>query len=138
MGGRARSQGRRRAILLEQGQEHGWPVVSYATNYNNVPIDSPDNHPEFKPKLYWTPSSPTNNITFYKAMFPQWNGSTLIGGMGTKTLNRIVIKGATATPAERFWDVGKRIRDVAVADGAIWLIEDDKAGGCSGHAEMTG
>jgi glucose/arabinose dehydrogenase len=116
---------------IERGKNYGWPVVSYATNYNGVPIDSPDSHPEFeKPKLYWTPILAPGSITFYKgAMFPQWNGSALIGGMGTKTLNRIVISGPTAKSAER-WDVGKRIRDVAVApDGAIWLIEDDKAGG---------
>ncbi len=36
--------------------------------------------------------------------------------MVSKTLNRIVIGGDTATTAER-WDVGKRVRDVEVAPG---------------------
>jgi glucose/arabinose dehydrogenase len=62
-------------------------------------------------------------------MFPQWNGSALMGGMKTMTLNRIVVDGATATPAER-WDVGHRIRDVEVApDGALWMLEDGNPGG---------
>jgi glucose/arabinose dehydrogenase len=62
-------------------------------------------------------------------MFPQWNGSLLMGGMATKTLNRIIVSGATAKPAER-WDVGHRIRDVEVGpDGALWMLEDANPGG---------
>jgi aldose sugar dehydrogenase len=53
----------------------------------------------------------------------------LLGGMATMSFNRIVIDGTTAKPAER-WDVGKRIRDVAVApDGNVWLLEDSATGG---------
>ena len=63
-------------------------------------------------------------------MFPDWQGSALMGGMATMTLNRMVLDGkGGATPAER-WSVGHRIRDVEVGpDGALWLLEDDKAGG---------
>jgi len=62
-------------------------------------------------------------------MFPQWQGSALIGGMATKTLSRITFDGhGGATPAER-WDVGHRIRDVEVApDGAVWMLEDADPG----------
>ena len=28
--------------LIEKGKNYGWPLVSYATNYNGVPIPSPD------------------------------------------------------------------------------------------------
>ena len=63
-------------------------------------------------------------------MFPEWNGSALIGGMGSKTLNRITFDGnGGAKDADR-WDVGHRIRDVEVApDGAVWMIEDSMTGG---------
>ena len=116
--------------LIEPGKNYGWPLVSYAANYDGVPIDSPDSRPDLtKPVLYWTPVIAPGNLVFYKgAMFPQWQGSALIGGMGTKTLNRIVISGASAKSAER-WDVGHRIRDVEVApDGALWLLEDADPG----------
>jgi len=118
--------------LIEPGKNYGWPLVSYATNYNGVPIPSPDTQPDLvKPVIYWTPVIAPGNFTFYQgAMFPQWNGSALIGGMQTRTLSRVTFDGkGGATPAER-WAVGHRIRDVAVGpDGAVWLIEDANPGG---------
>jgi len=118
--------------LIEPGKNYGWPLVSYATNYNGVPIPSPDTRPDLtKPVIYWTPVIAPGNLVFYKgAMFPQWQGSALIGGMGTKTLNRVTFDGkGGATSAER-WSVGHRIRDVRVApDGAVWMVEDANPGG---------
>lgn len=81
--------------------------------------------------IYWTPVIAPGNFTFYEgAMFPQWNGSALVGGLSTRSLSRITFDGkGGATPAER-WDVGHRVRDVAVApDGAVWLIENSRDGG---------
>ena len=117
--------------LIEPSKNYGWPLVSYATNYNRVPIPSPDTRPDLtKPVIYWTPIIGPGNLMFYKgAMFPQWQGSALIGGMESKTLNRITFDGkGGAVPAER-WDVGYRIRDVEVAsDGALWMLEDANPG----------
>ena len=118
--------------LIEPGKNYGWPLVSYATNYNRTPIPSPDTRPDLtKPVIYWTPIIGPGNFVFYKgAMFPQWQGSALIGGMETQTLIRVTFDGkGGAKPGER-WEVGHRIRDVAVApDGAVWMIEDANPGG---------
>jgi glucose/arabinose dehydrogenase len=118
--------------LIERGKNYGWPLVSYATNYDGVPIPSPDTRPDLaKPVIYWTPVIAPGNFVFYKgAMFPQWQGSALIGGLATRSLSRITFDGkGGATPAER-WDVGHGIRDVAVGpDGAVWLIENANPGG---------
>jgi len=117
--------------LIEPGKNYGWPLVSYATNYDGVPIDSPDTRSDLaKPVIYWTPVIAPGNMVFYKGkVFSAWNGSLLIGGMATKTLSRITFDGkGGATPAER-WDVGHRIRDVAVAsDGTVWMLEDANPG----------
>ena len=118
--------------LIEPGKNYGWPLVSYAVNYNGVPIPSPDTRADLtKPVIYWTPIIAPGNLTFYGgAMFPQWKGSALMGGMATQTLNRITFDGkGGATTAER-WSVGHRIRDVEVApDGAVWMLEDRNPGG---------
>ena len=118
--------------LIEPGKNYGWPLVSYAVNYDGVPIPSPDTRPDLtKPVIYWTPVIAPGNFTFYKGpMFPQWVGSALIGGMGGRSISRVTFDGkGGATPAER-WDAGHRIRDVAVGpDGAVWLLEDANPGG---------
>jgi len=118
--------------LIEPGKNYGWPLVSYAVNYNGVPIPSPDTRADLtKPVIYWTPIIAPGNIVFYNgAMFPQWKGSALISGMASQTLNRVTFDAnGGAAPAER-WSVGHRMRDVAVApDGAVWLIEDANPGG---------
>ena len=118
--------------LIEPGKNYGFPLVAYAVNYDNVPIPSPDTRPDLtKPVIYWTPIVAPGSLTFYKGrMFPKWNGSALLGGMATLSLNRITFDGkGGATPAER-WVVGHRVRDVAVApDGAVWMVEDANPGG---------
>ena len=117
--------------LIEPGRNYGWPLVSYAVNYDGVPIASPDTRPDLaKPVIYWTPVLAPGSLMFYSgAMFPQWRGSAFATGLVSKALHRIEVRGAIATPAEH-WTVGFRARDVAQApDGALWLIEDDHQGG---------
>jgi aldose sugar dehydrogenase len=118
--------------LLEPGKNYGWPLVSYAVNYDGVPIPSPTTRPDLaEPVIYWTPVIAPGNMAFYNGkMFPQWNGSALISGLASKALLRVAFDGkGGAKPAER-WEVGWRVRDVEVApDGAVWMIEDSKTGG---------
>ena len=117
--------------LIEPGKNYGWPLVSYAVNYNGVPIASPDTRADLaKPVIYWTPIFAPGGLMFYSgAMFPAWKGSAFAAGLASRALHRIEVDGATAKPAEH-WTVGFRVRDVAQApDGALWLIEDDSEGG---------
>lgn len=118
--------------LIEPGKNYGWPLVSYATNYDGVPIPSPDMRPDLtKPVIYWTPIIAPGNLMFYHgAMFPQWKGSGFVSGLATQALLRITFdKKGGAQPAER-WPVGHRVRDVEVApDGALWILEDARPGG---------
>ncbi len=118
--------------LIEPGKNYGWPLVSYAVNYDGTPIPSPDTRPDLtKPVIYWAPIIAPGSLTFYEgAMFPQWRGSALITGLASQTLNRVTFDGkGGAKPAER-WSVGHRLRDAEVApDGALWVIEDANPGG---------
>lgn len=118
--------------LIQKGKNYGWPLVSYATNYNGVPIPSPDTRPDLtKPVIYWTPVIAPGNLMFYHGnMFPQWKGSGFVSGMATMCLMRFTIDGkGGATPADR-WSLGFRVRDVEEApDGALWMLEDSATGG---------
>ncbi len=118
--------------LIQPGKNYGWPLVSYAVNYNGTPIPSPDTRADLeKPVIFWTPVIAPGSLTFYNGkMFPQWNGSALIGGLATRTISRITFdKNGGAKSAER-WMVSHQIRDIAVApDGAVWAIENTTTGG---------
>jgi glucose/arabinose dehydrogenase len=119
--------------LIEKGKNYGRPLVSFGQNYNGVPIPKPDMRPDLAmPVIYWVPVIAPGNLMFYTGTqtFPQWNGNGFIGGMGTRTLNRIIVDGhgGAKTAAER-WDVGKRIRDVEEGpDGSLWMLEDANPG----------
>jgi glucose/arabinose dehydrogenase len=118
--------------LIEKGKNYGWPLVSYGKNYNGVPIPNPDTRPDLTGAvLYWAPVIAPGNLMFYTGSktFPQWNGNGLLGGMATKTLNRIIFDGKGGAKTAERWDVGKRIRDVEEApDGSLWMLEDDANG----------
>ncbi|MBZ9938926.1 PQQ-dependent sugar dehydrogenase [Mesorhizobium sp. BR1-1-16] len=117
--------------LIEPGKNYGWPIVSNGDNYNGTPIPRHATRPEFAaPPLYWNPVIAPAGLVFYEGgMFPQWRGSAFIGGLAATALVRVSFDGnGNADEAER-WDMGARIRDIAVApDGALWLIEDDSPG----------
>jgi len=118
--------------LIEKGKNYGWPLVSFGQNYNGVPIPKPDSRPELAmPVLYWVPVIAPGSLMFYSSTqtFPQWNGSGFIGGMGTKTLNRILFDGHGGAKTAERWDVGRRIRDVEQGpDGSLWMLEDSNPG----------
>lgn len=118
--------------LIEKGKNYGWPLVSFGRNYNGTPIPSHDSRTDLtRPVIYWTPVIAPGNLMFYRGTqtFPQWNGSGFIGGMGTRTLNRIVFDGKGGAKTAERWDVGRRIRDVEQGpDGSLWMLEDANPG----------
>jgi aldose sugar dehydrogenase len=118
--------------LIEPGRNYGWPLVSYGRNYNGVPIPSPDTRPDLaKPVIYWDPVIAPGNLVFYKgSVFPQWNGSALVGGLASMVIDRVVFDGNGGAKVAQRWDVGKRVRDIEQApDGSLWMLEDARPGG---------
>ena len=118
--------------LIEPGKNYGWPLVSYGKNYDRVPIPSPDTRPDLtKPVIYWDPVIAPGNLMFYKgSVFPQWNGSALIGGLVSKVIDRVAFDDKGGAKVVQRWDVGKRVRDIEEApDGSLWMLEDAQPGG---------
>jgi Glucose/sorbosone dehydrogenases len=115
---------------IEPGLNYGWPLVSNGTNYDGSAIPDHAARSEFaEPALWWSPVIAPAGMVFYEgAMFPQWQGSALIGGLAAQAL--VVVDFAEDGPDEtaRYY-MEARVRDVAVApDGAVWVIEDDEEG----------
>jgi len=105
-------------------------VVARGEQYSGIPIPDHDTRPEFNaPELYWVPTvAPSGLIIYNGSMFPKWQNNAFIGGLRSKSLIRISIKGNQAYEAERF-DMGNRIREVEQGPkGGIWVLEDEMYG----------
>jgi glucose/arabinose dehydrogenase len=117
--------------LIEARRNYGWPFVSNGDNYSGSPIPRHATRPEFAaPAVYWTPVIAPAGLAFYQgSLFPQWRGSALIGGLRVRSLVRVAFDAQGQPDEVERWDMGARIRDVAVApDGAVWLVEDADPG----------
>jgi aldose sugar dehydrogenase len=113
--------------LIKPGRNYGWPLVSNGDNYDGTPIPRHRTRPDLEaPIVYWTPVIAPAGLAFYNGrLFPQWQGSAFIGALHQHALVRIVFDGKGGAREEDRWDMGQRIRDVAVAaDGALLLVED--------------
>ncbi len=117
--------------LIKPGRNYGWPRVSNGDEYSGLPIARHDTQPGFEaPPLYWTPVIAPAGLSFYEGgMFPQWRGTALIGGLRARALVQVGFSPDGQVDEIARWDMGARIRDVAVApDGAVWVIEDSDPG----------
>lgn len=117
--------------LIEAGRNYGWPFVSNGDNYSGSSIPDHDTRPEFTaPAVYWTPVISPAGFAFYQgSLFPQWRGSALVGALSARSLVRVSFRSDGQPDEAERWNMGGRIRDVAIApDGAVWVIEDRNPG----------
>ena len=67
-------------------------------------------------------------VLYQGQQFPTWQGQFLMGGLSSKALIRVAIKGNQAEEVARY-DMGERIRAVAQGQhGEVWLLEDGREG----------
>lgn len=116
----------------EAGRNYGWPVITYGQNYNGRPIGAGQTAQAGmeQPVYYWDPVIAPSGLAFYDgALFPDWQGSALIGGLAGQALVRLRIEGGRVTGEARYLQGEGRIRDVAVTeDGAVMILTDDDTG----------
>jgi glucose/arabinose dehydrogenase len=108
----------------------GWPIVSNGDNYDRTRIPDHDTQPKFsRPNLTWNPVISPSGMVFYDgAMFNEWRGHALMGGLSSMALIRVSIDGGVVKEEERIV-LRRRIRDVLQArDGSLLLLVDDKQG----------
>ncbi|MBB4051803.1 glucose/arabinose dehydrogenase [Devosia subaequoris] len=114
--------------LVEAGKNYGWPEIAYGTNYDGSQIGVGETQPGMEQPLhYWDPSISPSGLDFYEgALFPDWEGDLLLGGLSGTLLVRLDMDGNEVVDEERlFQGVLGRIRDVTTGpDGAIYLITD--------------
>lgn len=114
--------------LLLEGNDYGWPSVSYGVDYGSDtwPLQKEvGRHEGFtKPLITWLPSIATSNLI--QASYPsEWRGDLLIGTLKESALYRTRYEEGRVVFVERV-HVGERIRDLEqLDDGTIVLWTDN-------------
>ncbi len=115
---------------LEPGANYGWPLVSYGSHYNHVPIPNHEIDGEYaQPEWFWYPSVSPSGMAFYtEDLVSDWQGSIFIGALSGESLLRLDLKEGRIESEERL-DVNLRVRDVIQApDGTLLLMKDGPDG----------
>lgn len=119
--------------IPKAGENHGWPIFSYGTEYSGTPItDLAEHPPEFaRPVWSWTPSIAPSGMAFYDAdEIAEWKGNLFVGALAGARLVRLELDGDRVTGEEALLaELGRRIRDVEVGpEGALYVITDESDG----------
>jgi glucose/arabinose dehydrogenase len=128
--------------IIEKGKNYGWPVIVHGIDYPGTAIGEGITHKEGmeEPVYYWDPVIAPSGLAFYTGtLFPQWQGSVFVGGLGAMMLDRLTIVNDKVVAEEPLLtDLHARIRDVRVGpDGAVYVFTDSGTGTVSPKTPLT-
>jgi aldose sugar dehydrogenase len=119
--------------IIEAGRNYGWPVISHGIDYSGAPIGAGIREQEGmeQPLHHWTPSIAPSGMAFYEGdVFPDWRGDLLVGALAHRHLARLSLDADDRVVSEvrMLTELNRRIRDVRVYDGMIYVLTDQDPG----------
>jgi glucose/arabinose dehydrogenase len=122
--------------IARKGKDYGWPTIAYGIEYQGGTITGGIQQQQGmeQPVYYWDPNIAPSGMVFYTGkLFPAWQNSLFIGGLGSTNLVRLTVKGDKVVGEERLLQdlqpQRERFRDVRQGpDGAIYLLTDSPKG----------
>jgi aldose sugar dehydrogenase len=122
--------------IARKGGDYGWPTIAYGIEYRGGPITGGITTQEGmeQPRYFWDPVIAPSGMIFYTGkLFPAWQNSLFIGGLGSMNLVRLSVNGERVVGEERLLQdlqpQRERIRNVRQGpDGAIYLLTDSPKG----------
>ena len=118
--------------VLTPGANYGWPALTHGIDYNGAYI-SPFTEAEgmASPIHHWTPSIAPSGLAVYEGdRFPEWHGDLFVGALVDREVRRLDLEGGAVVGEESlFGELDRRIRDVRVNDGYLYIVEDGEDAG---------
>jgi len=119
--------------VIEAGRNYGWPVISHGIDYSGAAIgDGIRAHPGMEQPLHvWTPSIAPSGMAFYRGeAFSGWDGDLLVGALAHRHLARLRVDagGQVVSEVRMLGELNRRIRDVRVHEGLIYVLTDHDDG----------
>ncbi len=118
--------------IIEPGLNYGWPVITHGEEYRGGQVGEGLTEKEGmeSPLHHWTPSiAPSGMAILRDPAFADWDGDLLVGGLAYQTLRRLTFDGRDlVNESEVLPDLDRRVRDVRVHEGAIYVLTDHNPG----------
>ncbi|MDO5639052.1 MAG: PQQ-dependent sugar dehydrogenase [Neisseria sp.] len=125
------AQGGDEINLIGPGNNYGWPVISYGTDYGGGKIGEGTAKAGMQqPVYYWDPSIAPSGMTFVgeNPYGSDWRGNLLAGSLKFGYVARLTLDGERVLREEKI-EVGERVRDVRQSpDGAVYILTDSSNG----------
>jgi aldose sugar dehydrogenase len=117
--------------LIRGGENYGWPFIAGGPDYSGAPIGVGLEHENMvSPEHVFEETVAPSGATFVwdAEGFEAWQGDLLIGGLTAQGVVRVAFDADGAVAEEEWIEIGRRIRDVHVHDGALWLLTEHEDG----------
>jgi len=129
--------------LITKGTNYGWPIITYGSNYDGVPVsDFTRKEGYAQPVLYWKPSTAVCGIEFYQGeAFPRWQNKLLVGALKFEEVRLLDIEADRVMHQEVIFKNFGRVRDIGLdPEGNIYVVvnKPDRIIKLSPIAERTG
>jgi aldose sugar dehydrogenase len=116
--------------LLVGGNNYGWPFITGGVDYSGAPIGVGTRMDgKTSPFHIFDETVAPSGLAFVfgEPALEAWAGDMLIGGLYAESIVRVRLEG-DAVVDEEWIEIGRRIRDVHVRDGSIWLLTEHSDG----------
>ena len=110
---------------IRKGRNYGWPVITYGSNYDGVPVsDLTRKEGYMQPSLYWKPSIAVCGIEFYQGeAFPRWKHKLLVGALKFEEVRLLDIEEDRVMHQEVILKNFGRVRDIGLdPDGNVYVV----------------
>jgi glucose/arabinose dehydrogenase len=116
--------------LLVGGNNYGWPFTTGGTDSSGAPLGVGPTMEGMTPPVHiFEETVAPSGLAFVwnEPALEAWQGDLLIGGLQSQGIVRVTLEGGQVA-AEEVVALDRRVRDVAIRDGAIWVVTDHADG----------
>lgn len=116
--------------LLFGGTNYGWPFITGGIDYSDAPLGvGTEMEGKTSPVHIFERTVAPSGLTFVlnESALQSWDGDMLIGALIGEGIVRIRMDGGVVME-EEWIEIGRRIRDVHVHDGSIWVLTEHEDG----------
>ena len=129
--------------LIRPGINYGWPLITYGSNYDGVPVSEFTRMDGYaQPALYWKPSIAVCGVEFYRGeAFPRWKNKLLVGALKYEEVRLLDIEADRVMHQEVIFKNFGRVRDIGLdPEGNIYVVvnKPDRIIRLTPLAERTG